>query len=124
MSQLEGYTTGGTIHVVINNQIGFTTSPRYSRSGPYLYRRGEDGSGTDLPRQRRRSGSRGPCRRIATEFRQQFRHDIVIDMVCYRRHGHNESDEPAFTQPLMYKKIAALPTTRQIYARSWSPKAS
>ncbi|MBI5165381.1 MAG: 2-oxoglutarate dehydrogenase E1 component [Magnetospirillum sp.] len=117
LSQLKGYTTGGTIHVIINNQIGFTTSPQYSRSGPYS---------SDIAK-----GVMAPVfhvngddpesvvhvARIATEFRQQFQTDAVIDMVCYRRHGHNEADEPAFTQPLMYRKIAGHPTTRAIYAR-------
>jgi 2-oxoglutarate dehydrogenase E1 component len=117
LSQLKGYTTGGTMHIIINNQIGFTTSPQYSRSGPYS---------SDIAK-----GIQAPIfhvngddpesvvhvARIATEFRQEFQTDVVIDMICYRRHGHNESDEPAFTQPLMYRKIASHPTTRTVYAR-------
>ena len=118
LSQLKGYTTGGTIHFVINNQIGFTTAPQFSRSGPYC---------TDITK-----AVQAPifhvngddplavteAARIAVEFRQEFQTDVVVDMVCYRRHGHNESDEPAFTQPIMYRKIARHPTTRQVYAKA------
>ena len=115
-SQIEGYTTGGTIHFVINNQIGFTTTPQYSRSGlyctdiakmveaPIFHVNGDDPEAVVH------------CARIATEFRQEFGVDAVIDLVCYRRHGHNEGDEPKFTQPLMYDKIAKHPTACDIYA--------
>ncbi len=117
LSGLKGYKTGGTIHFIVNNQIGFTTSPTYSRSGPYcsdvalmveapiFHVNGDDPEAVVY------------VARIATEFRQKFNKDVVIDMFCYRRQGHNESDEPAFTQPIMYEKIRTHPTVRQIYAK-------
>ncbi|ABC22014.1 2-oxoglutarate dehydrogenase E1 component [Rhodospirillum rubrum ATCC 11170] len=117
LSQLKGYRTGGTIHIVINNQIGFTTSPQYSRSGQYC---------TDIAKMVQApifhvNGDDPEAvvhtARIVTEFRQEFGVDVVLDMVCYRRHGHNESDEPAFTQPLMYDSIAHRQTTRTLYAQ-------
>ncbi|MDJ0609468.1 MAG: 2-oxoglutarate dehydrogenase E1 component [Kiloniellales bacterium] len=116
LSELKGYAIGGTIHFIVNNQIGFTTNPVNSRSGPYcsdtakiiqapiFHVNGDDPE------------SVVHVARIATEFRQTFRKDVVIDMFCYRRFGHNEGDEPAFTQPLMYKAIAKHPTARKIYA--------
>ncbi|MGZ5960091.1 MAG: 2-oxoglutarate dehydrogenase E1 component [Rhizomicrobium sp.] len=117
MSGTKGFRTGGTIHFVINNQIGFTTSPAYSRSSPYctdialmvqapiFHVNGDDPEAVVH------------CARIATEFRQLFHKDVVIDMVCYRRFGHNETLEPTFTQPLMYKAIKDHPTTLQIYTK-------
>jgi 2-oxoglutarate dehydrogenase E1 component len=117
ISELPGYRVGGTIHIVVNNQIGFTTMPLYSRSGPYptdvaktlaapiFHVNGDDPEAVVH------------VARIATEFRQKFGKDVVIDIVCYRRYGHNEGDEPMFTQPLMYKKIAGHDTTRTLYAR-------
>ena len=116
ISELSGYRVGGTIHIVINNQIGFTTMPKFSRSGPYctdvakmlsvpiFHVNGDDPEAVVH------------VARIATEFRQKFKRDVVIDMYCYRRYGHNEGDEPAFTQPLMYKKIADQVPTRKKYA--------
>ena len=115
MSGLPGHNTGGTIHIIINNQIGFTTSPRFARSSPYpsdiakmveapiLHVNGDDPEATVY------------AARIATEFRLKFNRDVVIDIFCYRRFGHNEGDEPTFTQPLMYKKIKSHPTTLKIY---------
>ncbi len=116
LSGLAGYRTGGTIHFIINNQIGFTTSPMYSRSSPYpsdvalmvqapiFHVNGDDPEAVTY------------AAKIATEYRQKFGKDVVIDMFCYRRFGHNEGDEPMFTQPLMYKKIKGHSSTREIYA--------
>jgi 2-oxoglutarate dehydrogenase E1 component len=116
LSDLAGYRIGGTIHWVVNNQIGFTTLPTFSRSGPYcteiakivqapiLHVNGDDPEAVVH------------CARIATEYRQHFKRDIVIDMFCYRRYGHNESDEPMFTQPLMYKQIGGHKTVKEVYA--------
>ena len=115
-SALRGYRTGGTIHIIVNNQIGFTTSPHYSRSSPYptdvakmvmapiFHVNGDDPEAVVH------------AARIAIEFRQAFGTDVVLDMFCYRRFGHNEGDEPMFTQPLMYKTIGKHKTTRAIYA--------
>ena len=116
MSGTKGFRTGGTIHFIINNQIGFTTAPIYSRSSPYpsdvalmvqapiFHVNGDDPEAVVH------------CARIATEFRQLFHKDVVIDMFCYRRFGHNETDEPAFTQPLMYRAIKDHPSTLEHYA--------
>jgi 2-oxoglutarate dehydrogenase E1 component len=116
LSGLKGHRTGGSIHFIINNQIGFTTYPRYSRSSPYpsdtakmieapiIHVNGDDPEAVVY------------AAKVATEFRQKFHKPVVIDMFCYRRFGHNEGDEPAFTQPVMYKKIRSHPTTLQIYA--------
>jgi 2-oxoglutarate dehydrogenase E1 component len=115
MSGLKGHNTGGTIHIIVNNQIGFTTSPSFARSSPYpsevakmvqapiFHVNGDDAESVVY------------CARIATEYRQKFKRDVVIDIICYRRFGHNEGDEPSFTQPLMYKKIRAQATTLTIY---------
>ena len=116
MSGIKGFRTGGTIHFVINNQIGFTTAPQYSRSSPYctdialmvqapiFHVNGDDPEAVVH------------AARIAIEFRQKFKKDVVLDMICYRRFGHNESDEPAFTQPLMYKVIKDHKSTLQLYS--------
>jgi len=115
LSQLIGYRTGGTIHFVINNQIGFTTAPMYSRSSPYCSDVAKMVQAPIFHVNADHPEAVVLAARIATEFRQEFMSDVVVDMVCYRRQGHNEADEPAFTNPLMYKRIAELPTTRQIY---------
>ncbi len=117
LSGLKGYRTGGTIHFIVNNQIGFTTSPRYSRSSPYpsdvalmveapiFHVNGDDPEAVVF------------AAKVATEYRQQFGKDVVIDMFCYRRFGHNEGDDPTMTSPLMYAKIKDHPSTRELYSQ-------
>ena len=116
LSGLNGHRTGGSIHFIVNNQIGFTTSPHNARSSPYpsdVARMVEspifhvNGDNPDAVTH---------VAKIATEFRQKFKKPVVIDMVCYRRHGHNEGDEPMFTQPLMYQKIKEHPRVSEVYA--------
>ncbi len=117
LSQLKGYRTGGSIHVVVNNQIGFTTTPDEYRSGQYC---------TDVAYMVQTPifhvNANDPeavvyAARIATEYRQKFGKDVVLDMVCYRRYGHNEGDDPSFTQPIMYGVINDMPSTRTLYAQ-------
>ncbi len=115
LSELRGHRTAGSIHFIINNQIGFTTNPRFARSSPYpsdiakmveapiLHANGDDPESVVY------------AAKVAIEFRQKFHKPVVVDMFCYRRFGHNEGDEPAFTQPLMYERIAKHPTTLEIY---------
>jgi 2-oxoglutarate dehydrogenase E1 component len=117
LSNLVGFCTGGTIHIIVNNQIGFTTAPSAARSSPYP---SDVAKGVQAPIFHVNGDDPEAVvevARAATEFREEFRKDVVIDLFCYRRHGHNETDEPAFTQPLMYRAIARHPTTRQIYAK-------
>ncbi len=115
MSGLPGHNTGGTIHIIVNNQIGFTTSPRFARSNPYPSDLGKVVDAPILHCNGDDPESVVHCAKIAIEFRQQFNKDVVIDMICYRRFGHNEGDEPSFTQPLMYKKIRQHPTTLNVF---------
>ena len=117
MSGLPGHNTGGTIHIIVNNQIGFTTSPRFASSSPYpsdvakmvdapiIHANGDDPEAVVY------------AARIASEFRLKFNRDVVVDLICYRRFGHNEGDEPSFTQPLMYKKIRSHPTPVKVYGK-------
>ncbi len=118
LSQLRGYRTGGTIHVVINNQVGFTTAPEMSRSSTYAT---DVAKGIQAPIFHVNGDDPEACvrvARIAFDYRQKFNKDIVIDMLCYRRRGHNEGDEPSFTQPLMYKLIDAKRSTRTLYTEA------
>src|SRR5690606_10209384 len=117
LSGLRGHRVAGTLHFIINNQSGFTTNPRFSRSSPYpsdvakmieapiFHVNGDDPEAVVY------------AAKVATEFRMQFQKPVVIDMFCYRRFGHNEGDEPAFTQPIMYRKIRSHPTTIEIYSK-------
>ncbi len=115
MSGLPGHNTGGTIHIIINNQIGFTTNPRFARSSPYPSDLGKIVEAPILHCNGDDPESVVHVAKIAIEFRQKFNKDVVIDMICYRRFGHNEGDEPSFTQPLMYKKIRQHPSTLNVY---------
>jgi 2-oxoglutarate dehydrogenase E1 component len=101
LSQLPGYRTGGTIHIIVNNQIGFTTMPEDARSSRQLHGRGQDDRSAGLPCERRLPDGSDERDEARLEFRQTFGRDVILDIVCYRRHGHNETDEPGFTQPNM-----------------------
>jgi len=118
LSQLGGYRTGGTIHVIVNNQVGFTTSPHASRSSTYAT---DVAKGISAPIFHVNGDNPEACVRVARlafEYRQKFNKDVVIDMICYRRRGHNEGDEPSFTQPMMYKLIDAKRSTRMLYTEA------
>ena len=117
LSELKGYTTGGTVHIIVNNQIGFTTAPKEGRSTEYatdvarmlavpiFHVNGED------PR------AVAAVIQMAVDYRTRFHRDVIVDMYCYRKHGHNEGDEPSFTQPMMYENIRSRPTPREVYAK-------
>ena len=116
LSGLRGHRTGGSLHFIVNNQIGFTTAPRFSRSSPYP---SDVGKMIDAPIFHVNGDDPEAVvhvTKIAIEFRQRFGKPVVIDMFCYRRHGHNEADEPAFTQPLMYQRIAEHPGVVEVYS--------
>ena len=116
LSQLDGYSTGGTIHLIINNQIGFTTNPDEARSTPYST---DVARGVQAPIFHVNGDSPQAAIRvvqIAFDYRQQFKKDVVIDMFCYRRHGHNEGDDPSYTQPILYRKIKERPSVGTLYS--------
>ena len=124
LSQLSGYRTGGTLHIVLNNQIGFTTLPVDARSScyatdvaktvmaPVFHVHGEDPEAVIF------------ATRLALEYRQTFGRDVVVEIICYRRHGHNEGDEPFFTQPLLYERIKERPPVHEIYAAQLRERVS
>jgi 2-oxoglutarate dehydrogenase E1 component len=124
MSQLIGYRTGGTVHLVVNNQIGFTTVPAHAFSGMYCTDVAKSVQSPILHVNGDHPEAVVFAARLATEFRMQFATDVVIDLVCYRRHGHNENDEPAFTQPIMYKAIKAQKTTLALYTERLAAEGS
>src|SRR5690606_258322 len=117
LSGLKGHRTGGSLHFIVNNQIGFTTYPLYSRSSPYpsdvakMIEAPIFHVTGDVPE------AVVYAAKVATEFRQKFQKPVVIDMFCYRRYGHNEGDEPSFTQPLMYKRIRSHPGVVEVYGK-------
>ena len=118
MSDIMGYRVGGTIHLIINNQIGFTTAPQFARSSIYC---SDVAKTVQAPIFHVNGDDPEACLRVARlafEYRQRFHKDVVIDMVCYRRHGHNEGDDPSYTQPLMYKAIAEKRSVRKLYVET------
>jgi 2-oxoglutarate dehydrogenase E1 component len=118
MSDIGGYRIGGTIHLIINNQIGFTTAPQFARSSIYC---SDVAKTVQAPIFHVNGDDPEACvkvARLAWDYRQRFHKDVVIDMVCYRRHGHNEGDDPSYTQPLMYKAISDRRSVRKLYVET------
>src|SRR5690606_20897955 len=116
MSKLEGYRTGGTIHIVINNQVGFTTNYKDARSGTYCTDVAKISSSPVFHVNVDDAEAVVYAINLAVEYRQKYKTDVYIDLLCYRRYGHNEADEPKFTQPLLYKAIEKHPNPKDVYA--------